>query len=290
MTIFIDITQGQPPLAQPLSPAPSSVVQLSAREAVESVHNVLAGLPVYIAGSSVITALTATIRDDAFDDVDVFCSSANALISATEKLLAQGFKLNDRFERVWHRWLKYGFKTWHTNSIKLGLPGTNLKVNMVFKLVDGHPTTSLAQVLESFDFGLLAQGLDCESGDWRDMRPFLFPLDQTGDPLPLMPNKRDNWRQGFISQYNGLREVGRYAKYAGYGFDMTRVKDDLVTGYWQAAEYMRNRTDSPEKVQLGIIYESIAMHMEADDFQKLREAGAEILYLDDLDRIMEALE
>jgi hypothetical protein len=32
------------------------------------------------------------------------------------------------------------------------------------------------------------------------------------------------------------------------------------------------------------------MHMENGDWDKLREAGAEILYLDDLDAIMEALE
>lgn len=264
-------------------------IKVQAGDAIDSVLQSLLGLPVYIAGSAV-AATTYAVLGDAYDDVDVFCATPHSLIAAAQKLQNAGFKLEDRMQRVWHRWLKYGTKNWHTNSLKLELPSVGIKVNLVYKLVDGHPTTSLAQVIESFDFGLLALGVDVESGQWRDMRSYLFPGTSPGQALPLMPNKRDNWRNGFISQYNGLREVGRYAKYHGYGFDMRLVKDDLVTGYWEAASYLANRTDHPEKVQLGKIYESIAMSMEQDDIDKLSEAGAEILYLDDLDRIMEALE
>jgi hypothetical protein len=121
------------------------------------------------------------------------------------------------------------------------------------------------------------------------MRAFLFPgLDPDG-PLPLMPNKRSNWRNGFISQYNGLREVGRYAKYHGYGYDLSAVKDDLVTGYWAGSSYMSTRFE-PEKQQLGKIYETIAIKIEDDAIDELVEAYKTLDYNDSLDAIMEALE
>lgn len=264
-----------------------AVPLIGAADAIDEVAAVVAGLPVYIAGSAV--AARHNQLEFAFDDVDVFCASPQSLISTAQKLLDSGYQLDDRMSRVWVRWLKYGFKSWHTNSLKLASPG-GIKVNLVYKLVDGHPTTSLAQVIESFDFGLLSQGYDCEYGIWRDLQPYLFEGTQQGDPLPLMPNKRTNWRSGFISQYNGLREVGRYVKYHDYGYDMSLVRDDLITGYWAAAEYLTNRTDHKEKVTLGQIYESIAMHMEDDNWDRLRDAGKQMLTLDELDRIMEALE
>ena len=52
---------------------------------------------------------------------------------------------------------------------------------------------------------------------------------------------------------------------------------------------MRDRGDA-EKIQLAEIYESIATLMEDDDIDKLRAAGREILFEDDLDRVMQALE
>jgi hypothetical protein len=227
-------------------------------------------------------------KTDAHSDVDLFCPTSQVLISVGQKLLCSGYKLDDRFSRVWARWLRYGFKTWHTNSLRLFSP-TGVETNLVYKLADGHPTTSLSQVLESFDFGLLGTGYDLESGVYRDLRPYLFPgLDPDG-PLPLMPNKRSNWRNGFISQYNGLREVGRYAKYHGYGYDLSLVKDDLVTGYWAASSYMATAFDA-EKQQLGKIYEAIAIKVEDDEIDELTEAFGVLDFKDSLDVIMEALE
>jgi hypothetical protein len=126
------------------------------------------------------------------------------------------------------------------------------------------------------------------------MRQYLFPAnihpqDLDEGRLPLMPNKRDAWRNGFISQYVGLREFGRYVKYVDYGYDLRYVKDDLVTGYWSVAEYLTERTDRPEKVQLGMIFQNISMHLEKDDYDKLRVAAKEIVFEDDLDAIMDAL-
>jgi hypothetical protein len=105
----------------------------------------------------------------------------------------------------------------------------------------------------------------------------------------MMPNKRANWRNGFISQYNGLREAGRYAKYAGYGYDLTLVRDDLVTGYWAASSYMSNHFDA-DKQLLGRIYEAIAVHIENDNISELTLAAKQLNYKDSLDEIMEALE
>jgi hypothetical protein len=108
-------------------------------------------------------------------------------------------------------------------------------------------------------------------------------------PLPMMPNKRANWRGGFISQYNGLREAIRYAKYVNYGYDLSLVKLDLVEGWYAAASYLTQR-DEVDKQQLGKIYEVIADKIQADDVDAITEAGEEILHMDELDAIMDALE
>lgn len=164
---------------------------------------------------------------------------------------------------------------------------------MVYKLADGHPTTSLSQVLESFDFGLLSTGWDLESDRFLDMRSYLFPdyseADRDAGKLPLMPNKRVNWRNGFISQYNGIREAGRYAKYHTYGYDLTYVKDDLHTGYMQAWLYLSNHFDNDKKL-LGQIYEALAAYIDLDDIDGLAKASSMIDYSDSLDAIMAALE
>jgi hypothetical protein len=257
--------------------------------AIDRVLKVVSGLPVYVAGSSVAAAHYPNIDVMAYDDIDLFCGSGNTLIATAQLLQGNGFELEGRSQRVWQRWLRYGFKTWHTNSVKLK-DKAGIEVNLVYKLVDGHPTTSLAQVIESFDFGLLAMGYEGETGQFRDARSYLFPGRNPDGALPLMPNKDANWRNGFISQYNGLREVGRYVKYHDYGFDLSLVKDTLVTGYWAAADYHGTRSDKPEHLALGKIYEAIAIHMEDDAWDKLRDAGKEILFLDDLDKIMEHLE
>jgi hypothetical protein len=259
---------------------------MSATAIISDVRSLLQGQPVFLAGS--LVAEETYGKTDAHTDVDLFCPTNQVLISVGQQMLSAGYTLDSRFERVWARWLRYGFKTWHTNSLKLMSP-SGVETNLVYKLTDGHPTTSLSQVIESFDFGLLATGYDLETDTYRDLRSYLFPgLDPQG-PLPLMPNKRDNWRNGFISQYNGLRECGRYAKYHGYGYDMSAVKDDLVTGYFEAALYMSTHFDA-EKQQLGKIYDAIGNHIQFDNIDQLTLAYKTLDFKDSLDSIMEALE
>jgi hypothetical protein len=259
---------------------------MGASAVIADVRTALRGQPVFLAGS--LVAEDTYAMSNAHSDVDLFCPTSQVLVAVTQQLLDAGYTLDDRFERVWVRWLRYGFKSWHTNSLRLSSPA-GVETNLVYKLVDGHPTTSLAQVLESFDFGLLATGWDLESDTFRDMRSYLFPGYDINGPLPMMPSKRTNWRNGFISQYNGLRESGRYAKYHAYGYDLSLVKDDLVTGYDAAALYFSLHYDT-EKQMLGRIYDAIARYIEDDDIDELHRAHKEVDYQDSLDAIMAALE
>ena len=263
------------------------MVAFTPSEAIAHVSQPLATLPVCIAGS-VVAAETYGLSLHATSDVDVFCYTEQALVAGIQRLLSAGFTLNDRYARVWDRWLKYGFNNWHTNSIKLDDP-TGLEVNLVHKLIGKHPVNSLSQVLESFDFGLLGVGYDLSTGKRQDMRAYLFPGYDLDGPLPLMPNKRDAWRQGLISQYNGTREPGRYAKYVTYGHDLSLVKDDLVQGYWAAAAYWRSRGDANHFL-LADIYDVIAGKINRDDLDDLLKSGKILPTLDSLDQIMEALE
>lgn len=268
---------------------------------ISEVRALLRGHPVFLAGS--LMAEYTYQMDDAHSDVDLFCPTGNVLVATTQYLIDEGgYTFDDRMERTWYRWLRYGFKSWHTNSMRLTSP-SGMETNLVYKLTEGHATTSLAQVLESFDFGLLATGWDLESDTYRDLRRYLFPAEhqaaknnwKVGDPwplhipLPMMPNKRDNWRQGFISQYNGVREVGRYAKYYARGYDLSLVKDDLVTGYKAGADYLTTCYEK-DKQELGMLYDVIAQHIDADNIDHLIAAHATIDYKDSLDSIMEALE
>lgn len=247
----------------------------------------LTALPACIAGSTV-AAETYGLPLGQFADLDVFCYSSEAMIVGAMRLMAAGFEIEERHSRVWHRWIKYGISGWHTNSLKL-MTGDGVELNLIYKKVNRHPLTSLAAVLESFDFGLLASGYDLEQGTHHDMRTYLFPdLDPTG-PLPLMPQRRDGWRGGFISQYQGMRELGRYAKYIRYGYDMSLVQDDLVTGYMNAAAYMSNRTE-PEKQLLSQIYYSAAEKVEANDLKDIEEFADLLVSTDQLDAIMDELE
>ena len=259
---------------------------MSASAVIADVRSLLAGEPAFLAGS--LVAAETYGLDDAYSDVDVFCPTSSSLMAIGSKLLGHGYTLDTKFERVWYRWLRYDFNKWHTNSLRLLSP-LGHETNLVYKMTDGHPTTSLSQVLESFDFGLLGVGYNLELNKRMDLRPFLFEGFDIDGPLPMMPNKQGNWRAGFISRYNGLREMGRYAKYVQYGYDLTLVKDDLVTGYYAAAGYFTSCFEA-EKQQLGQIYESIAMHITNDDVDEMVKAAKEIDYNDQLDVIMEALE
>lgn len=259
---------------------------LTPDEAFVEASALLNRLPVFGAGS-LFSAMVYDVQDG-YHDLDLFVPTQQVLISTIQLLQTQGYTFDDRFDRVWQRWLRYGLKGWHTNSMRMHSPD-GVETNIVFKMVDGHPTTSLSQVLESFDFGLLGVGYDFESQQFRDMRSFLFPHLNPEGPLPLMPNKRSNWLNGFISQYNGLREAGRYAKYHGYGYDLSMVKADLVRGYRMVSLY-HNASFDDDKQLLAKIYERLADAIEGDEIDELTQSYKQLDFKDPLTEIMEALE
>lgn len=267
--------------------APSNQVQeVDAIDGILEMSAHLKGYSAYLAGSVVAAHHYGMPR--AWSDIDIFCPTMNTLVANGQKLIDLGFNLDDRMERTWARWLRYGIKSWHTNSLRLESP-SGLEVNLIYKTTEGHAATSLAEVIESFDFGLLCRGYDLNDGAYRDMQSYLFPDYPYNAALPMMPNKRENWRHGYISQYNGMREFGRYAKYHGYGYDMTAVKDDLAEGYFQASLYYEDHF-KPEMQKLGQIYQSIATHIQLDEIDHLFKAAREIDYQDSFDSIMASLE
>jgi len=264
----------------------STPAPIAATNAIDQILHDLKGFNGFLTGSTV--AAQDHNLQFAWSDIDVFMPTSHTLVAAVQHLLSVGYKLDDRFSRVWVRWLRYGFKSWHTNSMRLHSPG-GVETNLIYKLTEGHAATSLAEVIESFDFGLLCTGYETETGAYRDMQSYLFPGTAKGQALPMMPNKRANWRDGFISDYNGLREFGRYAKYHGYGYDMSLVKDDMAEGYRAASLYLSDHFDEDKQAR-GQIYETIADKIEDDRIDELVKATKQIDYKDSLDAIMEALE
>ena len=255
---------------------------------IEGVCEPLLGLPVYLAGS--LVAAQVYDNPDGWSDVDFFCRTPETLMTAAARLQALGYTMDSRNTSTYRRWLRYGLQGWHTQSLKLNAPISDDEINLVWKTVAKKPLQSLAAVLESFDFGLLASGYTLEDGlIYRDFRPFMFPeiADHTG-PLPMMPDKRVAWRRGQFSRYNGTREPWRYAKYASRGFDMSLVKDDLLVGYEEAILYWMDRGGAEYEL-LASIYEHIRDDIDGDRYDAIIQAGKEILHIDALDDIMDAL-
>lgn len=257
-------------------------------EAIQATASRLHGTPAFIVGSCVAAE---QYGKNTFNDLDVFVPTQELLFVVIQKLLDEGYTLDDRFVRVWHRWQRYGTKGWHTNSMRLLSPELT-ETNIVFKTEGRHPLSSLSQVLESFDFGLLAMGYETEYSMFRDLRGYLFPgLDPDG-PLPLTPKRRNDWLQGFISQYMGTRQATRVARYALNDYDMSMVIEDVSIGYRNAALY---HSSSPKEGAdlLSQIYLTLASLLEDEEFEKILDASKELTAsvgsIDALDEIMEAL-
>ena len=254
---------------------------------IELVQELLFPKPACIVGS--IPALQAyglEVPDTA--DIDIFCYSAETLLDATATLRQNDFKLAPRYDRVYSRWLKYGIGNWHTNSVVLLSPATGRKHNLVFKTAGRAPLSSMSQIIESFDFGLLHSGLDLQEGIPRSMKSYLFPQYVDDAALPLMPIRRNDWREGFMSRYQALREPARYLKYCNYGFDMSVVKDDLAAGYNNASEHFID-SEVEEHRRLGQIYGLISAAIQEDQLPLLQSAIDEIPFQDSLEAILASL-
>ena len=247
------------------------------------------GMPAYLAGSSV--AAEQYGKPHAYTDVDLFVPNQGSYFALVSHLLSNGYELeSDRFARMWARHLEYGFKAWHTNSMKLLDKLLGTEVNVIYKRVDGHETTRLSQVLESFDFGLLGVGYETETGRFKDMRSYLFPGRPVDGPLPMMDYRADTVGKGYMSQHIMMRTPGRYARYAHtYGYDLRLVQPTLVAGYQCFADYKLARS-KPEDIALGQIADTLGQHIEHNMFAELLEFEKKLVTADGLDDIMEALE
>ena len=250
---------------------------------VEAVLDIIHPTPVFIVGSAV--AAEEAGLPNAFDDIDVFCPSAESLMVAATRLQLEGYAPQDH--RVLLRWQRYGIGSFHTNSLKMKADHMPV-VNLVFKKQGGHPLRSLTQVIESFDFGLLAQGYNAADKRYLDLRSSYFPDLDTDGPLPLMPSKRADWSEGFIGKYDSMRQFGRYAKYHNYGYDMTAVKPDLLDCYTSLADYHRSKP-TDEAAAAATIYSMIARHIEHDEFDMLAKASATLEYSSTFEQILESL-
>ena len=250
---------------------------------VETVLDIVHPTPVFIVGSAV--AAEEAGLPNAFDDIDVFCPSAESLMVAATRLQLEGYAPQDH--RVLLRWQRYGIGNFHTNSLKLDAPNMPV-VNLVYRKQGGHPLRSLTQVIESFDFGLLAQGYSIATKQYLDLRSSYFPGLPIDGPLPLMPSKRADWSEGFIGRYDSMRQFGRYAKYHNYGYDMTAVKPDLLDCYTSLADYHRSKP-TDEAAAAVAIYSMIAGHIEHDEFDMLAKASATLEYSSTFEQILESL-
>ena len=265
---------------------------ISALKAVELVVEQAKGLRCYLTGSAAASAAKEMSGiagfDRSYSDVDLFVGSENEWVRSIQYLLDHDYTFGDRMEMLWYRVLHYGTHGWHTNSMRLINP-QGIEVNLIYKTVGRKPTSSLSQVLETFDFGLLAMGWETEDGTFRDARPYQFPgLDADG-PLPLLPWRAEAFKQGHFREHQGLRTFGRAARYfSDYGYDGSAVIPDLVVGYHAAADYYENRT-KPEQIQLGNIYRSVAFHLGDQDWDKLREASDLLPRMNTMDEIYELL-
>lgn len=256
----------------------------TADEAVTAVINLLAGIPAAIAGS--VMAAQYYGKDE-FSDVDVFCYTPEAIILAAERLRVGGAVIWPRHERMLRRWHKYELGNWHTNSIKFHLD--DIEINLIYKTIGRHPVRSSAQVIESFDFGLLHMAYDLDLGAYRSMCDYFFPGADPRGALPMLPDRREQWQTGFVSQYVGMRQFGRYAKYAKRGYDLSLVKPDLITGYELATEYHLGR-GGDESMAYAQVFESVRDSIEDDRYDDLIAAAAAAVNQDSLDTIMESLE
>lgn len=267
-----------------------SKLTLPARVAVDKVLDDTEGLLAFLAGS----APAAVVHDKphAYSDVDLFVPNPGMYFAVVQRLLDIGYNIeSERFAKMWRRHKQYGFNNWHTNSMKLMDERLQLEVNVIYKRVDGHETTRLSQVLESFDFGLLGVGYETETGRFHDMRTYFFgPGADDGRPLPMLPYRQDSVGAGFMSQHIMLRTPGRYARYAKtYGYDLSLVKPTLIEGYDNYASYKRDRTKEEDKV-LGQIATALARHIEFDEFDELVQFEKGLPAADGLDDIMASLE
>lgn len=245
------------------------------------------GLNASLAGSAV--SAMHYDKPDAWGDIDLFAHNQFELVRMIEFALNNGWDLaTEKDAKTWNRWMRFGISNYRTNTLHLS--NGHWDVNMTYKTYEGRPVASLSQVLETFDWGLLAMGYDLKSGRFFDFRPTYFP-DHDWDRLPMMDERMARWSQGLIVPYTGIRQAGRYHKYHHvYGYDLGAVKDVLVQGYRIAGEYHLNNAFDREKQTLGEIFVRLGEAVQADDWATLAEADTAMPIHRELDEFLNRID
>lgn len=256
---------------------------------MDDVRVQLHGYPAVLTGSSVALR-TYGLKPSPITDLDVFTYTGEALMAAAAVLLqSPAFTLDERNRALHWRWMRYGLKGWHTQSLKLSHVSGH-EVNLVFKTLGNRPTASALQVIETFDYGFLAQGYDLslETGQLTDLRTAFFP-GQDLNQLPLLPLRGQSWVKGLFMEHQGLKALSRYTRYAGYGFDMELVRQQLMQGYIQAAAFYQTSANV-DKQRLGLIYETTATLLRQNDLAQLEAAGKAVPKKDQLEELLDTLQ
>lgn len=224
-------------------------------------------------------------KPDSWGDVDIFAHNQFELVRMVEYSLCNDWEFaTDKDAKTWNRWMRFGMSNFRTNTIHL--TNGEWDMNLTYKTYEGSPVRSLAQVLETFDWGLLAMGYDLRSSRFFDFRSVYF-MDMDWDRLPMMDERMARWSAGLIVPYTGIRQAGRYHKYHHvYGYDLGAVKDVLVQGYEIAGAYHLDNQWDAEKQTLGQIFLRLGEAVAADDWATLAEADNSLPVHRDLDEFL----
>lgn len=249
--------------------------------------NLLVPSNVCIAGS--LPAAVWYGKPQAWGDVDVFAYNSFELVRTTESLLHRGWELSTEKDHAnWRRWMRFGVNPRFNNTIHLN--NGEWDINITGKTFEGYPVRSLVQTLETFDFGLLALGYDMRRGTFTDQRLAWFP-GENWYQLPMLEERHARWSDGLLVPYTGIRQAGRYHKYAHrYGYDLSLVKPALVQGYEIAAAYAASKDWSDKDQKLAVIYSRLAEAVSTDDWTELAEVDNSLPLHNDLDDLLRRLD
>jgi hypothetical protein len=236
------------------------------------------------AAGSFVSALHYN-KPDAWGDVDLFAHNQFELVRMVEFALNHDWEFaSDKDRKTWNRWMRFGISNFRTNTIHLS--NGRWDANLTYKSYEGNAVRSLPQVIETFDWGLLAMGYDLRSGRFFDFRPTYF-MNENWSRLPMMDERMTRWSQGLIVPYTGIRQAGRYHKYAHrYGYDLSACKQVLAQGYEIAGDYYLGNEYEPDKQVLGQIFLRLGEAIVSDDWPTLAEADNNLPMHRELDEFL----
>lgn len=254
-------------------------------EQIDTVLALFKGMPMSLVGSAV--AAKAHGRADAHD-IDVFVPSQQMFIAAVQRALDTGWHFQGRTPRQWAVILRTGFSNkFNVQTLRL-FNDDEIELNVSLRREYGNYLQDLSQVLEAFDFGLLAVGYNLEHVTYHDMRSYLFPGLDVNGPLPFTPKRLFALSNGYLSSYAMYRQVDRLIKYTGYGYDMSACTQTVVNALRLMAQDAldSNAEDAPANA---VIFPMLADRIEAGQLDEIKSAMLAIKDQDPLTEILDRL-